>query len=293
MAAVVDRTQAAVTAVRGRRDHAKSCVAELRTRHDSLDFALSVTDHDSRTGGGLLAGAIAFRLFLWILPAMLVLVGGLGFVNPNSAHSAASGSGLGGFTASTIRTASSEAHHGRWVILIAGLIALYSASATLAKTVFAATALEWGLPVRRPAQAPKAAAVVVALLGLTIAAGVFVNWLRHEVSALGVLAIIANALIWTTLAWLVSMLLPHADGVGRFGLVPGAAVIGAGIQVLHLVTVFYLANKVSSASKLYGALGGAATLLLWAYLLARLIIAAAAVNHIFALRRRGRSVTAA
>ena len=52
-----------------------------------------------------------------------------------------------------------------------------------------------------------------------------------------------------------------------------------GVQVLHLISAFYLVNRISSSSQLYGALGAAATLLLWGYLLARVLIGASTLNH--------------
>jgi uncharacterized BrkB/YihY/UPF0761 family membrane protein len=63
-----------------------------------------------------------------------------------------------------------------------------------------------------------------------------------------------------------------------WGLLPGAALVGVGIQVMHLVTVFYLAPKIVSSSNLYGSLGAAATLLLAVYLVSRLVLGAAVLN---------------
>jgi uncharacterized BrkB/YihY/UPF0761 family membrane protein len=62
--------------------------------------------------------------------------------------------------------------------------------------------------------------------------------------------------------------------------VPGAVLFGVGIQVLYVATQVYFTRKIASASELYGALGGAATLLLWLFLLARLAVAAAVVNAV-------------
>jgi uncharacterized BrkB/YihY/UPF0761 family membrane protein len=44
------------------------------------------------------------------------------------------------------------------------------------------------------------------------------------------------------------------------------------------VSVYILARRVASASELYGSLGVAAALLLWLYLLGRLVVAAAMLN---------------
>ena len=79
--------------------------------------------------------------------------------------------------------------------------------------------------------------------------------------------------------WLVASLrLPHADCPWT-ALVPGAVLLSAGAQVLHLVTVYYLTDKLHSSSELYGALGAAAAVLLWLFLIGRLIVASALLER--------------
>jgi len=36
-------------------------------------------DRDGEVAGGILAGALAYRLFIWLLPLALIAVAGLGF----------------------------------------------------------------------------------------------------------------------------------------------------------------------------------------------------------------------
>jgi hypothetical protein len=53
-------------------------VESSRADHASLDLGLSVVERDSAIGGGLLAGALAYRLFVLLLPSALLFVSGLG-----------------------------------------------------------------------------------------------------------------------------------------------------------------------------------------------------------------------
>jgi len=53
------------------RDEARRRVEELRTHSALVDAALEAGDLDRRRAGSLLAGGIAFRIFLWLLPAAL------------------------------------------------------------------------------------------------------------------------------------------------------------------------------------------------------------------------------
>ena len=48
-----------------------------RQRHESVDVLFDMADRDLEAGGGIIAGALAYRLFLWLLPVALVSVGGL------------------------------------------------------------------------------------------------------------------------------------------------------------------------------------------------------------------------
>jgi membrane protein len=63
-------------------------------------------------------------------------------------------------------------------------------------------------------------------------------------------------------------------------MLPGAVLFGIGVQVLHVVTVVWIARSLESKSETYGALGAALTILLWAYLLGRLVTASASLNTV-------------
>jgi uncharacterized BrkB/YihY/UPF0761 family membrane protein len=78
--------------------------------------------------------------------------------------------------------------------------------------------------------------------------------------------------------------LPHGTR-DRLGLLPGAVTFAVGVEVLHFVTVVWFPREMESKSALYGALGAALVLLLWAYLLGRLITFAASLNAAIERRR--------
>ena len=44
----------------------------MRSRYDLVDAALEAAELDRNRAGGLLAGGIAFRAFVWLLPMALV-----------------------------------------------------------------------------------------------------------------------------------------------------------------------------------------------------------------------------
>ena len=112
-------------------------------------------------------------------------------------------------------------------------------------------------------------------------------WLRDQSQGPGVVVSLAVVAIYGALWLVASLRLPHADCPWT-ALVPGAVLFSAGAQVLHLVTVYYLTDKLHSSSELYGALGAAAAVLLWLFLIGRLIVASALLNATLWERSRPR-----
>ncbi len=257
-------------------DQTRSNVVASRSKHFTVDVALDLSVRDMSTGGAVLAGAIAFRVFLWTLPASLLVVGLLGF-NSDDAKSGAKGFGLGGVTADAVSTAAAEAHRARWALVIIGAVLLVSVSRTLGVTVFTSVALTWQLSVRKPASYLVTAGVTAALMLGIAAISAACAWLRHHSPGVGLAASIVVIVIWTASWWGISSLLPHPP-LPWWGLLPGACLVGIGMEIMHLIVVLYLAPRVSSSSALYGSLGAAATLLLGAYLIARIILASAGLN---------------
>ena len=274
-----------------RRDEVVERVESARRRYPAVRFVLTAADHDRGAGGPLLAGALAFRLFLWLLPACLVVVACLGFFASGSTRHVAFRAGLGGFAASTIAAATAQAHEARWALLTTGLVALFSASITLARTLWVATMLAWQLPLVKLRRAPRAGAMMVGFLGSVLGLALTANWLRSIHHAVGLITSLLLVVAYTLLAWVVLWVLPKPPHVTADALLPGAILIGVGIQVLHLVTVLFLAQKLSSSSQLYGALGGAATMMLWTYLLARILIGGTIVNRAWATHHGTRDET--
>ena len=76
----------------------------------------------------------------------------------------------------------------------------------------------------------------------------------------------------------VSWYLPHADGVKVWNLIPGCLLVAAGIQGVHVITVYYISRKLAHSSSTYGALGAATAILLALFLIARVIVFGVSLN---------------
>ena len=103
------------------------------------------------------------------------------------------------------------------------------------------------------------------------------QFLREEYGVTGLWVTIALfALYLGAVLWIMDKL-PHRSTSWR-DLLPGAVLVALGTEVIHLVVVLYLVPKLGHSSELYGALGSATVILLWLYLIARLLVAAAFLN---------------
>jgi uncharacterized BrkB/YihY/UPF0761 family membrane protein len=277
----VPRAGGRAARVRARAEGAQRRLVETRATVPAVEVAFAATRSDTSVGGSLLACAVAYRLFLWLLPTSLLLTAGLGFLSAaerDGPEQLAEGAGLSAYVVSSVGDASAQATSGRWFLLAVGLIGLYSAGTGGAKAVRAVQARAWGVPPGRPHNRLVAS---VAFSAVTLAAALATTagaWVDHESAGLGV-ALRAALVAVYGLLWLVaSMALPHASDARWRDLVPGALLLAAGAQAIHLVTVFYLADRIEKASELYGALGAASAVLLWLYLIGRLVVGSAVLN---------------
>jgi uncharacterized BrkB/YihY/UPF0761 family membrane protein len=279
----------------GRIQRARVKAAELRAQVNeralrlerevpAAEAAHQAYDRDREVGGEIMAGAIAFRAFLYLLPLVVVYVIVLGFVaDVSSTEQVTKVMGIGGIAADSVTESVRVSSGSRFIALGIALFALYFTAIALARALRIAHALAWEDTIAPMKRTWRAALIVVgASIGLSAALAIVSR--LHERSAVAAVAGWCLVLVVYVAMWLgLSLLLPHRDAPWT-ALVPGALFVGIGLQALHVVTVVYLSRKLSSASKLYGPMGSAVAILLWAYLLGRLTVASAVLNA--TLRRR-------
>jgi len=95
-----------------------------RSRRASVRTAFELYERDRGRAGNLLAGGIAFRLFLWLLPFSVVVVIILGFVTDvadREPDEVARDVGLSAAFASTVAHGVATSDRARIVLLIAGI----------------------------------------------------------------------------------------------------------------------------------------------------------------------------
>jgi uncharacterized BrkB/YihY/UPF0761 family membrane protein len=260
-------------------------VEPLRDRHASVDLGMAVAQRDSSIGGGLLAGALAYRLFVLLLPLALLLVSGLGLyadAADKSTSKVAKDAGLHGLIASEV--ASSSSSRGGWIIFLLTLPAVAYALAKLYRAIAITHAIAW----RGSGHGVRTTWKGVALLGLvllvTVGAAELAGWARR-LNGAGGLAALAAYLVVVGAAWLfVSTQLPHGD-VPWHALLPGACLVGVGLLVVNIFNVYVTARTVENQANTYGVLGIATALLFSLVLVGRVLVVSAELNASLADRR--------
>jgi membrane protein len=128
-------------------------------------------------------------------------------------------------------------------------------------------------------------------LGLAVA-GAGLAWLRRELGLFGVIGVLVTIAFQAGVGLLVMWLLPHRAERWQ-ELVPGAVLVAVGAQLVNVAVVFYFGPRIGRSTELYGALGTAAVLLVWLYVVARLITSGAFLNATLWERRYGSTAPAA
>jgi uncharacterized BrkB/YihY/UPF0761 family membrane protein len=266
--------------------------AELETRRQRsgmVDAGFLVQELDARVGGGILAGALAFRIFLFMVPVVYVVFTVLGAASRALGHDPAhlaDSAGITGILASTVVKVDQQSAWTQVPLVLGAIVAMFITAGGLLKALYVVHWLIWRVPRSRPAGlGPR-----LVLIGLTLLAsalGVAVNDARSASGAAG--AVIAVLLV-TALSfagwWWVSWKLPHASCPAR-ALIPGALLMAVGADVLQLLTTYWIGHLVARKTHTYGAVGIALAVLLWVYILGRIVVGSAGLNAALWYRRQG------
>ena len=252
---------------------------EVRSRSGLLDALARAWEHDSQVGGGLLGGALAFRLFLFMVPYVLVvftILGAASRVASSSPTEMAHTAGISGVLAKGIFTTSSLTDTHRFVLLALGGWATLSAARAVVTTLIEAHRLAWhDPPVKTKKWGP--ALVFIGFVTVIALASSYIGKLRAAAPAPGFALTLAWIAIPVVAWWWASSRLPHGKAP-VWALFPGAVLFGIGLQAMHMFTVLWMGRQVSHKSETYGALGVALTVLAWCYLVGRLVSGAAVLD---------------
>jgi uncharacterized BrkB/YihY/UPF0761 family membrane protein len=230
---------------------------------------------DRRHAGSVLAAGLAFRIFLMLLPLYLLGASALGFLAGQDVASLESALRLGGAVGKALSSGAQQAHDGRWLLLLTGLVLLVYTLNSAVRALRLVHVVAWQEQPERsgPLTTVLAGLLLIAMLVWGSLASLLVALVPNLGPLIGLVLVAVLGSTWL----LLSTLLPHGSAPWR-ALVPGALVVAIGLGAMHLVSAYYLPHKLSSTSQLYGALGVAATVMTWLFVACRLIVAATVLN---------------
>ena len=266
-------------AIQARMERLSARAQEERGRRPWVDVLFQVKDRDGEVAGGIIAGALAYRLFLWLLPFGLVFVGGLSVISGASSDSPrglASKFGVGGIVSHSLENASKS--YSGWYALIVGVPILMFATRSVLRVLIGTHRLAWG-DVKGTRPKPTfldATKLLGVFIGYFALAGL-AAWARAHSPAAGLVATLVVIAGFTGLWLWTSTRLPHREATW-VDLVPGALVVGIGVGIVQVLAAYLLGPYALEKQGTYGALGLAAALLLGLWVLGRLLIGGAEIN---------------
>jgi len=273
------RARARAAALQARAARIQKRAEAERGRHGSVDAIYEIADRDAEVGGTIIAGALAYRLFIWILPLALVFVAGFGVAASQASDSpekAARSLGLAGIVSGSIAGAAKSP--ARWYALLIGIPILLWATRSLLRTLIVIHRLCW-TDVRHaaPKATPKATIRLLGLLLCFLAVSAGANYVRSKLPGPGLIVTVGLIVPYGGLWLLVSMRLPRRDATWT-ALLPGALVFAIGLEIVGAVVAFFIVPESESKQGTYGSLGLAAALLLGLFFLSRVVVGSAVVN---------------
>jgi uncharacterized BrkB/YihY/UPF0761 family membrane protein len=287
MGAVPDDRDPSSPAPRTRRErlrsaleHGRALVYAKRETSTTFSVAFDAFGHDTEAGGPVLAAALGFRVFLFMVPyvAFFVIVAGyVADVFDRTPREMFHGSGIAALTAKSITTGNDLSAGARLTALVFVTYALFISARSFVKVLRIVHTLVWSVAPSRLLYPTRATFIFIGTVTISLVLSGLVDVLTNRIVIGGVVALALYTLVPFAMWWLVSWWLPHGD-CDALRLAPGAAVFAIGVEVLHVITIVWFPHAMSSKSEIYGTIGIALALLLWAYLLGRLMTVAAAVN---------------
>ena len=278
------------TGPQSRKEALAERVATARERVEAMPGAplvREVVETERDLGGGLIAGGVAFRIFLWLVPLGLVVAAVLSLWvehDEDGLEDVSRDFGIGATAAESAARALQSNDRNAGLVLVIGVVTLAWFSLGAVRALILAHALAWQLKpprIRRPFR------VIAIFNGLFVgytAVSLGLAWLREQLGTISILGTALTLAATTGVALTAMWLLPRRATTAR-DLLPGALLVAVGSQLIQIAVLFYFAPRLGRSEETYGALGSAATLLVWLYVISRLITGAAFLNSTLWLRR--------
>jgi uncharacterized BrkB/YihY/UPF0761 family membrane protein len=255
------------------RSEAQARLDEERGRRTWVETAYEAWDMDRQRGGPLLAGGLAYRIFLWMLPFALLLATLAALVAEASGRTTeelARDVGLAGAIVGMVGEAAQDAGSSSWWLLLLGIALSLWAARGLARALMVTSRIAWALPPRTARVTTKAA---LAVWGLFVA-GLSIQWLRPFLFRGGMRSdLFAQVVIFGLSLAVIVVGMSLAPRRGPWtNVLAGAALLAVGLRGMAIGTSVYFLDALTEKGDLYGGLGIAIVILLYLFLCSRLFV---------------------
>jgi uncharacterized BrkB/YihY/UPF0761 family membrane protein len=290
---------AGIRRARTRAEEAKRRGIEIaereRGRRPSVAAAYELGHRDRQAAGALLAGGLAFRFFLWLLPLTLAILSVLGMLRTiagKEAAETAEDAGLSHAAAKAIADGVSQTGKAWWVLFPISLWLLLWAAAAAARACRLVSAVAWRVPPGRRPNMLHAAGAFTGVMGGMILVSLVARPLFAGSAGTDILAwLLTLAAQGALIFWGVTTL-PRPAGIGVRDLIPGTLLFVAGLAVLRIVGGVYFARELDKVASLYGSLGLSVVFLTWLYLYGRITVAGLMLNGVLVRQREANAAGA-
>ena len=187
--------------------------------------------------------------------------------------------GIAGAASQEVVKTLSEGQRSWLVATLVGLVLFLWTTRTLTRNLILVNAHIWSAPSKMRQKAILIISLIFAgsWIGMFAAAAVVI---RLDIVPGGLLIAIAFQTVAAGALWLfLSLRLPDHRRHWT-DLIPGSALFGFGLAVMHTVSRFYLPARLEHSSALYGSLGLAAVMLAWLLIVGQLVVGSAVVNSV-------------
>jgi uncharacterized BrkB/YihY/UPF0761 family membrane protein len=269
-------------------------VEQARARSPAVDAAVGVLRRERLVAAGILAAALAFRLFALLIPLAYLLVAGIGFsATPAAPAGPARGDRLRDLVVDSVAAVAHTSDRGRWFALLFGGVATLLAAGGVVEVLRWVHVLAWRVAPPRDRRNGWLVLGLIAGAALVFGTSAAAERARAATSGLGneltvllttaAAQVVLLAVLWFALSWA----LPR-PAVPWTALIPGALLFAGGFLAYNLAVTLYFAPRAARASAVYGSLGVALVLLVSLFLFGRLAVAAAELNATLWERRAQR-----
>jgi uncharacterized BrkB/YihY/UPF0761 family membrane protein len=253
-------------------EQAKGWLDRRRLEAMPVDLAVQYYERDRDSFASVLGAAIALRLFLFFVPALLtmfavvMLIGG-----HDSIKTISENAGVTGGLAAQVDEATQTTRTTNITLLVGGLWLLLWSGRSLTKVLASCSAGAWRMAGREGKATLRMAASVTTL----VLAVVFTAAVMNRVRVSQGLAVVTTSwlvagVIYGVAWFLVCSTLPRRTS-DPGALLPGAVVTGAALTGLQWFVQFYLPAKLDGVTALAGGVGTAVVTLGYMFLIGRVM----------------------